>query len=735
VGVLPLTLCLLQAPAQPPPRRAVVVRVDADWLASRAPGPYVLGQPWATYRLEADVVTDGTAFVVCANDVVLDLNGHRVTYGQASAPEVVNGGFEQGAGRDVPGWDLSGATAACLAPNTTRLFGKQVLRVGPLTTPQRIVSQPVALPRAGHGYVATITPGGRPDWRTGVDLVVTDAASGRELGRARSPNAERGFSAVARFFPTAAKAVRLEVVVTPPPGGTPVTVDLDYAKVLLADDYGVMATSSWRGEVPGAQNLPAALQSAYRRAARVVVKNGRVEQGSAGGYASHPLFAQQVPGLVVDNVRTFACGMDTVSLEASRAPGGVVVRGCTFREQIDNVSNRMHGCATLRLDKVKGTVLVEGCKILGSPQVGVQLGFNDPRHRVVVRNNEIRHHAVVTNGYAVAVAGLHNFTIEGNTVVTESGRGILIDSYSAEPITGGVVRGNRVEVQEHTDREYLTHVEARALRLRNLANARGVQRHLLIEDNTFVARTEPGLAHEAMAARVSYVNPGGEMNDADVVLRHNVFRAVVTTPDPAYRAYALVLDGIDPGINLAIENNVLESNDVSLALAQADGGDVADVQLSANTLRRCGGARGRPYAGVLAGYWTREVRDVRLVGTRYEGGATGDVTWSGTGAKSVGVGDFWSVAVTDARGDPVGGADVVVEDREGRRVFEGTTDAHGRVTRVPVVTAVWQCAAGAAGPARADGRGPFRVRAALGARSAERTAGAGGAHDATLVLR
>src|SRR6266567_4237893 len=130
---LPLLLSsVLAAPGE--------VAIDRDWLKERGSGPYLLGQPGTTYVLKTDVRTEGTAFVVDAANVVLDLNGHKVVYGESAPVTVRNGGFEEGSGRDVPGWDLTGAPAAEIAPNTTYLFDKQVLRLKGFRALQKIVS-------------------------------------------------------------------------------------------------------------------------------------------------------------------------------------------------------------------------------------------------------------------------------------------------------------------------------------------------------------------------------------------------------------------------------------------------------------------------------------------------------------------------------------------------------------------------------------------------------------------
>src|SRR5262249_1568547 len=159
-----------------------------------------------------------------------------------------------------------------------------------------------------------------------------------------------------------------------------------------------------------------------------------------------------------------------------------------------------------------------------------------------------------------------NFEIAGNTVVPANGIGFLLDGFNADLLGHGSIHDNYVDVQERPNREYPTGLEAVALRLRNNLDSMGPQRDPSIPDNTFTAWAGPGLLQQAVGVRISYAKKNGAMNDAGIVLEGNTIKAIVTTADPSYRAKALLLDRIDAGIGLRIANNVLESNDVSLAL-------------------------------------------------------------------------------------------------------------------------------------------------------------------------
>jgi len=140
---------------------AAIIPIDQTWLQNNGPAPYVLSQAGATYQLETDVTTSGTAFVILNQNITLDLNGHTVTYGNSTPVTVTNGGFESGSGTNLPGWNLSGAPAAAIASNTNHLFGNQVFRLSNFSTTQTIVSSPIAINTPNHTYTATITPAGQ----------------------------------------------------------------------------------------------------------------------------------------------------------------------------------------------------------------------------------------------------------------------------------------------------------------------------------------------------------------------------------------------------------------------------------------------------------------------------------------------------------------------------------------------------------------------------------------------
>lgn len=686
------------APARGRTAGARMIKVNEAFLRHKPRGPLTLDQPDVTYVLERDVRTSGSAVVVAASGVTLDLNGHEVIFADLPPAAVVNGGFEEGSSRTVPGWDLKDAPQAALAANTNFLSGKQVLRFSDLRArPQRIVSLPIEISKADRSYAAAITPGGRARDGTKLMLTVLDAGSGRPIATGESRNVERGFSSVAHFRVASPARVRIQVDVIPPnepgtnhekTGEEPDVLDLDDALILPSYTHGILATRTWSGELNGWSNLPESVMTNYRSAANFTVRNGKIRKGNNDGYGCIPLYCNDLPGLVVEGVETFTRGVDTQSLTADHASGAVAVRGSTFTEQTWLITDRMASYSTLLLTNIKGPLTVENNTLIHSPQMGINLGWNDPNGRVKISGNVIKQRAVTTNGYAIVVASLQGFEITENRVIAENGRGIDVDGFSKEPVRDGVIRNNHVEVRERPNREYPTGGEARALRLRNNVDAMGPHRNLQIIDNVFIARTGPGLCPKAFGARISYLNNDHAMDDAGITIRGNTFTALVANDDPDFRAEAFVIDTLAPGIRPTIDHNVFESNDVSLAIGDSEAGDNNEVILMSNTLKRVGSPI-RDYTGVKLGYWTERINGVRLIDSRVEGTQTAPFAWSGSGVKDVAIGRLVQLVVTLNSGEPASKATVAITDERGRSLFSGQTNRDGELA-IPVLTAIYR---------------------------------------------
>jgi hypothetical protein len=598
--------------------------IDPGWVRQAGSQPIVLSRPDTTYFLETDIDMPGTAFVVGAPNVTLNLNGHTVVYGDLAPIQVNNGGFElANSGGGLAGWDLRRAPAARRVPAVLGMYGQWMLQLENVTSTQTILSDPVAIPQAGREYSAAITPKGS---NAAVQITVVDALTGAVLGSGTSRSPDRGFAAVATFTPTTTDPVRLRIDVMPNPGAA-ATVDLDYAAVQPSRDYGVFASQAWLGDAP-AQLQTGSIQALYHSAANFTIENGRVLQGQGRGSSSSPLHFVALPGFKVIKVTTLADGMDTSNLDATWATRNATITDSVFLGDIDRVSDRMDIVAAILMERFGGTASITNNHIAGVPQVGILFNGDPAEQSLTIANNDIRQKAIVTDGYGLLVAGARNFQIADNTIVPVQGRGMLFDGWGGIATENGAVHDNYMDVFEAPNLEYGDQLNATALRIRNWDN---VFRNLTFADNTFMAHTGPGGVYDAVGATISQWNDQGQATGANNVFTGNVIKAYVTNANPYYKAQALAISEVGVGTGLQIANNLLESNDTSLEFGDADSWmqTDADITLAGNTLSRSPDQPARPYTSILAGNYETAVANVRMPATHLANGAAPVVVYGG----------------------------------------------------------------------------------------------------------
>lgn len=122
--------------------------MDAAWLATNGPAPYLLNQNSKTYWLDADFNADGRAFTLTGKPIILDLNGHTVTYQNVGAG-VSNPGFETAGGSaSIPAdWDITGAPGATRASTADNaIAGRWYLNIATSDLEQEVVSSWTDLP-------------------------------------------------------------------------------------------------------------------------------------------------------------------------------------------------------------------------------------------------------------------------------------------------------------------------------------------------------------------------------------------------------------------------------------------------------------------------------------------------------------------------------------------------------------------------------------------------------------
>jgi hypothetical protein len=686
--------------------------MEAGWLAERGPGPYLLDRPGATYVLETDVATSGTAFVIAAGDVTLDLNGHTITYNNAPPIVVPNGGFEADpvGSAVVTGWELSGAPRSRIevAQNDVFLFGSRVLRwtVSDGAGPQVIRSSQVAIPRADRTYTASITPSGLTLTRRGVTLKleVVDAATDRvesSFTRADS-NIWQGDAAAFSFVPATTDPVYLRVTAELSDGVGDVTFTLDRAAISPSLNYGVLAAhadpwllafefgnnASGGLLVSGVQNLPASIRSVYRdvNAPTIVdrVGTGRIRQGQSAGVACHAINVRETGGpLRIRGITIETRGDDTIPILARRtypnpSPSDArTISDCTIDYPASGLNITRRSCLYAAIN-VEGMTpaTVERCTINRNPQVGILAGGASERVVHTIRDNVLHPNAMVTNGYGIMLLG-PRVRVLNNTINTGdrgSSMGIGLDGALSEV----EVAGNKVDVRYAPNREYGMKVPVRAFRLRNLGA--GVISGINVHDNVFSARTGLGWTLEAIGARLDAIPEGSR----HIRLDHNQFKAIVegaADPGTQHRATALVIDSCRmTGDELVLQENRFESDDTGIRLGYSDAPEtevVRRVLFRNNEIRKSSDGVLRPFASLILGYWVLPLSDIVFYGTTFTNGATDAITWAGRGPKQVDLGRELSVTVLDAMGNGIPGASIRAIAGDGSMAGASVTDARG----------------------------------------------------------
>ena len=385
------------------------------WLAAQGSAPYLLGGSNTTYVLETNMSAPGTAFILGGSNNTLNLNGYTVTYDNAAPLTFTNSLFQQGSGRNVPGWNLSAAPSATLVPNafympplSTWSTG-QVLQFANISSTQTIVSDPIAIPTANQQYEATISAASINE--TPVSLTVVDSVTGAVL--ASTPGNFLG--STVQFTPTTTNPVYLQISVNPTQTDT---VELSYASLNVSRDYGVLATRNWDGMPCQLTSIPdwyTTFENAMNGTGGLTICNGSILQGQANGYNSLPIYAEGTPGLTVQNVTTLSTGIDTPAIDAYYA-SNVLISGCAIYSTCPKVMNRMDASlGPLIRTGVGDTVTITDNQLYGSPQSGI--GCQN-QSDVTITDNIIQSNTIVSDGYGIGVSGLDTFTIAGNTMIT-----------------------------------------------------------------------------------------------------------------------------------------------------------------------------------------------------------------------------------------------------------------------------------------------------------------------------
>ena len=125
--------------------------------------------------------------------------------------------------------------------------------------------------------------------------------------------------------------------------------------------------------------------------------------------------------------------------------------------------------------------------------------------------------------------------------------------------------------------------------------------------------------------------------------------------------------------------NTFESDATGIVLNDGNGGtnSVAGLTFIDSVFEESSTGVSRPFTSYHIGYWVQATSDVAFIGSTYLNGATGAVTWAGTGQKDVDFGWVLTLTVTDSSGNQINGATVTLKDASGKVLYIAGTNPQG----------------------------------------------------------
>ena len=654
------------------------------------PGSYA--EPGKTYVLTQDVTAERSA-IFLGKDVTLDLNGYTLRYAGADYGHIPNRGFEEG----LKDWDVSKAPGARVV-NTADVHvfvGEKLLS---LEAGDEVTSSYVHLPVADRSYVAMCGITGRHfhDPRMNNDLrnemkvsVFVEDEQGREVKcvtryrdttmvsapvEKRSPRLGGGFVyAHLNGLPAGRYRVRVRA-------DTDCLVD--EIDIRPTQDVGIgIVKETWaRGHYDHLyQSLPAAFfdytadVATGRPVAEVPVvsgsgvvsiRNGKIENGTAGAISWGIQSTAEDVRLILSNVSIVTTGINAIAVDVPQA----TITNCHFDVNNPFLVNR-HGSSFYGVDlRGRQASQVSFSEFYGGQGCLVFKGRHSDIH-----HNRFFNRQSVTNHYSIMAMG-DSSRIFDNYIEPEMGSGIEIYTRKYIDIFNNTIRiRSSPPTCEYGKEEY----SANAIRIADYrakpGAPNGAYGNRVFNNKIFIKASnyEKPAENIPLSWAFFYSASGGD-NDIfgnEIVIEH-------TAPQSKALAAAFFITGGAAGYGGRFYNNHITSNVPPIWIAGKYGGTSRTV-IAGNTIVRSAGALPgfTPFMMGFDGCRDCVAKDVvirsnKIVNDTFaihvEGkGHTYAVRWL-LGLKTV-----------DRSGKPLAGKELVIRDSRNEVVWRKDTDANG----------------------------------------------------------
>jgi len=622
-----------------------------------------------TYVLQNDVSSSGTCFAVIASNVVLDLNGHTVTYDNGAPIAVANGDFESATGTSPSGWNLSSA------PNAQRAAGSYIQ---PVSVYSGSYAVKFSVP-AGDQYFRSTAPvtlepnttyslSGMVYNRVNDAITLSVELEGTAVRAVKTGQTWRGFQYINARFTTGSTAETRTIVVRLAGAGAASagSVYVDDIKIQRNMVAGVVVgPASWR--VP---NIVSDVNR-YGNAPGVIIRNGKISQGQGASDYSHAISFEETSGsdYVVRDLEMRVHGANSKAVSSYNAKNARFHDNVIYHDT-KTITSRDHfdGAAVKIEYPGYGSYFYNNTFSTG---VQTALYANSKAGEVPnqVFGNSISLQTKYTNDFAIVSGG--SFVYE-NTVNCGTGNN------SCRGIASGndtKIYNNIVSVQQLPRNQEYDGCEA--------YGAYGIQSesgsNIEVYGNTVTAYAGECEAH---AFRANPFNDGKTMGQNNSV-HDNTFIALASG---SARASTVKIATADAG-SLDIRNNILESNRQWLHFD----GRVVGLVFTGNTFKTAA-PLDSPFYPLTDYNWDKTLypENVVFLDNRYPDSTTADLFTSASvrsGSSNDPYASYlytWplSVQIKNEQGQLVQGALLEIHDKDGNLVFSGSTDSAGMVSTV-----------------------------------------------------
>lgn len=616
--------------------------------------PYYLNQANTTYILDEDIVSEGTAFVIDADNITFDLNGHTITFG-ANNTAVPNADFEQGNGIVPSNWDLSKApSAARVITDTQPMVHSWTLTLNNTVNSEELISDWATITKLDQTYrayaITTRNVTFQVEYENGSFIPLVDGAYFK-------PSINPGFG-----------AGRYRLHITVPAGGTYV----DDADIRPSRAEGILG-------LPWIQGLgginPPDIPTAPGVHNNTMIKNGSIIEGAPGfGYLA---FSTAGSGLEAYNIHAITSGLDSgITYTGSNAK----IHDNNFDNNKPTVLNRYDLSTNFGIEAGENFTFYNNNFIVGAGGIA----FQSDTTSADIYNNHIINNGNVTNHFAIEVFANDGHVMSGKKIhhnYFEGGSGIFFSSNT----TNSEIYNNYFNLTATScNTEYQSELHTDAIRIYDYSNPTASTYGNKIHDNLIEGKVHAFSDHPNCYPGIVGIKSVTGPNSPNEYYNNEIH---------VYRedTVSLAVDFTAAGQNLSgIHDNYFESNHHNIIYGDHFAGASDNGIFTSNTFVK-------KTTPISTGYNTLDTEwccgsyitttHHKYVGSKQANGASvGDLNFDLYSRKGYEEDIQWflDLKVIDPTKYPVSGATVNITDKSGQNVYTGTTGADGEINVVPL---------------------------------------------------